>query len=138
MLGWGIPAKRFSWVGVELPGSAFEVFRSEDGQVRALGNVLPQYWNGPRKLDTESRYPSLRSCQMHAKNMVSHSDVANCSRKASRRGQVAPKRRGRPPTDREDSPLKSELETLRTENERIRAEVAYLGKLRALKSQERR
>ena len=33
---------------------------------------------------------------------------------------------------------KSELETLRTENERLRAEVAYLGKLRALRSQERR
>ena len=33
---------------------------------------------------------------------------------------------------------KSEIDTLRAENERLRAEVAYLGKLRALKSQERR
>ncbi|MDV6271433.1 IS3 family transposase [Rhodococcus globerulus] len=35
-------------------------------------------------------------------------------------------------------PPESEIETLRTENERLRAEVTYLGKLRALKSQERR
>jgi transposase len=32
----------------------------------------------------------------------------------------------------------SELERLRRENERLRAEVAYLGKLRALRAQERR
>ena len=49
-----------------------------------------------------------------------------------------PKRRGRPPTDQGDSSPKSEIETLRSENERLRAEVAYLGKLRALRSPERR
>ena len=51
---------------------------------------------------------------------------------------LLPKRRGRPPTDHRDSPPKSEIETLRSENERLRAEVAYLGKLRDLRSQERR
>ena len=51
---------------------------------------------------------------------------------------LRPKRRGRPPTDRTNEPAKSELETLRRENEQLRAEVAYLGKLRALRSQARR
>ncbi|TFC16849.1 helix-turn-helix domain-containing protein [Cryobacterium glucosi] len=51
---------------------------------------------------------------------------------------LLPKRRGRPPTDQKDSPPKSEIETLRSENERLSAEVAYLGKLRALRSPERR
>ena len=51
---------------------------------------------------------------------------------------LRPKRRGRPPTDLGDSPPKTDIETLRLENERLRAEVAYLGKLRALRSQERR
>jgi transposase-like protein len=51
---------------------------------------------------------------------------------------LRPKRRGRPPTDRENPLPEGELEALRKENERLRAEVAYLGKLRALRSQERR
>jgi putative transposase len=47
---------------------------------------------------------------------------------------------GRPgaPTDRGNLPPQNEIETLRKENELLRAEVAYLGKLRALRSQERR
>jgi transposase len=51
---------------------------------------------------------------------------------------LRPKPRGRPPTIRGNSPPESETETLRRENERLRAEVAYLGKLRALRSPERR
>ena len=51
---------------------------------------------------------------------------------------LRPKRRGRPPADRTDQRAESELDALRRENERLRAEVAYLGKLRALRSQERR
>lgn len=51
---------------------------------------------------------------------------------------LRPRRRGRPPTVRADPPAENELETLRKENERLRAEVAYLGKLRALRSPPRR
>lgn len=52
---------------------------------------------------------------------------------------LRPKPKGRPKRD-PDPPGResSELETLRRENERLRAEVAYLGKLRALMSHERR
>lgn len=51
---------------------------------------------------------------------------------------LRPKPKGRPRTD-PAAPVRepSELERLRRENERLRAEVAYLGKLRALKAQQR-
>lgn len=51
---------------------------------------------------------------------------------------LRPKRRGRPPASQPNDLPESELEKLRKENEQLRAEVAYLGKLRALRSPERR
>lgn len=49
------------------------------------------------------------------------------------------KRRGRPRRDPDaPGPALSEMEQLRRENERLRAEVAYLGKLRALMASKRR
>lgn len=72
--------------------------------------------------------------------LASPSTVANWTSIYRREGEdgLRPKRRGRPPTDRGNLAPENEIETLRKENERLRAEVAYLGKLRALKSQERR
>ncbi|WP_286140408.1 helix-turn-helix domain-containing protein [Arthrobacter sp. Rue61a] len=50
-----------------------------------------------------------------------------------------PKPKGRPRTADSPPPAEiSELERLRRENERLRAEVAYLGKLRALRAQKQR
>ncbi|SNS89812.1 helix-turn-helix domain-containing protein [Rhodococcoides kyotonense] len=49
------------------------------------------------------------------------------------------KRRGRPPAPPGSAAADaSELEQLRAENERLRTQVAYLGKLRALRDQKRR
>jgi len=72
--------------------------------------------------------------------LPSPSTVANWTSVYRREGEdgLRPKRRGRPPTDPGDPPPENEVETLRRENERLRAEVAYLGKLRALRSRERR
>lgn len=51
--------------------------------------------------------------------------------------RAKPKGRPRKPDDPPPAEV-SELELLRRENERLRVEVAYLGKLRALRAQERR
>lgn len=68
------------------------------------------------------------------------STVANWTSIYRRDGEdgLRPKPRGRPPAVGKASTAESEAEALRRENERLRVEVAYLGKLRALKSQERR
>jgi transposase-like protein len=73
-------------------------------------------------------------------DLPSPSTLANWTSIYRRDGEdgLRQKRRGRPPTDCGQYPPKSENETLRTENERVRGEVAYLGKLRALRSPERR
>lgn len=73
-------------------------------------------------------------------DLPSPTTVANWTVIYRRDGEdgLCPKKRGRPPNDRGILPQESELEALLKENERLRAEVAYLGKLRALKSQERR
>lgn len=69
-------------------------------------------------------------------DLPSPSTVANWTSIFRRDGAdgLRPKRRGRRPTSRADCPPESEIEALRRENERLRAEVAYLGKLRALRS----
>lgn len=73
-------------------------------------------------------------------DLPSPSTVTTWTNKYRRDGPDAlrPKRRGRPPTTRKDAAPETEIEALRRENERLRAEVAYLGKLRALRSPERR
>jgi transposase len=63
------------------------------------------------------------------------------ARKYRREGADAlrAKPKGRPQKPDDPPPVEvSELVRLRRENERLRAEVAYLGKLRALRAQERR
>lgn len=66
--------------------------------------------------------------------------VATWGRRYRAEGEdgLRPKPMGRPTRDPEaPARVESELERLRRENERLRAEVAYLGKLRALIAAER-
>ncbi len=51
---------------------------------------------------------------------------------------LSPKRPGRPPVAAVEASEAGELARLRRENARLQAEVAYLGKLRALMEQQRR
>jgi transposase-like protein len=51
---------------------------------------------------------------------------------------LRPKPKGRPMTNPRTTGPESELERLRRENERLRAEVAFLGKVQALRNEERR
>ncbi|RZU15443.1 helix-turn-helix protein [Kribbella rubisoli] len=51
---------------------------------------------------------------------------------------LRPKPKGRPRKDPESAPPESELERLRRENELLKAKVAYLGKLKALREQQER
>lgn len=65
--------------------------------------------------------------------------LAKWVRVHERQGEAGlrPKPQGRPQTSQRPEPELSELERLRRENERLRAEVAYLGKVRALSGQTR-
>lgn len=69
-------------------------------------------------------------------DLPSSGTVANWTRIFRRDGAdgLRPQRRGRPPTRPTDAPPDDEIGALRRENEQLRAEVAYLGKLRALRS----
>jgi transposase-like protein len=66
--------------------------------------------------------------------------LANWLRAYQRFGEAGlqPKPRGRPPAVPRPAAEPSELDRLRRENERLRAEVAYLGKLQALMAPKRR
>jgi transposase len=74
-------------------------------------------------------------------DLSSPGQVATWARGFRREGEDAlrPKPKGRRPLDPDAPPREpTEVELLRRENERLRAQVAYLGKLRALREQQRR
>ncbi|MER6989478.1 helix-turn-helix domain-containing protein [Saccharopolyspora hirsuta] len=75
-------------------------------------------------------------------DLASPKQVETWARIYRREGEdgLRPKRRGRPPkpADHQEPGGESELQALRRENERLRAENAYLGKLRALRMSEQR
>lgn len=114
-------------------------------QLRGLGALVTRerrQYDFETKLEIVHRHIAGETARVLAAEfeLPSPSTVANWASIYRREGEdgLRPKPRGRPPVNREHAPQKSEVETLRTENERLRAEVAYLGKLRALRSQQRR
>ncbi|WP_307308847.1 helix-turn-helix domain-containing protein [Pseudarthrobacter enclensis] len=114
-------------------------------QVRGSGALMTR---DRRQYDIETKLLIVRrhlqgvSGRVLAKEygLPSPGAVTNWTRIYRRDGEdgLRPKKRGRPPLNREKPVPESEVEQLRGENERLRAEVAYLGKLRALREQKRR
>lgn len=96
---------------------------------------------GRRQYDFETKLKIVRRhvngesgrARAEEHDLPSPTTVANWTVIYRRDGEdgLRPKRRGRPPTDREDSPPKGELETLRTENETSRRS-RVLGKIAGL------
>lgn len=73
--------------------------------------------------------------------LSSPNEIERWTRKYRNEGEggLRPQRRDRPPRPWISEPgERSELKQLRSENEQLRAEVAYLGKLRALRVQKLR
>ena len=89
-----------------------------------------------RFLDGESKLSLAQEFDLSSPKLVE-----TWARRFRNEGEDAlrPRPKGRPPTDPDaSSTQQSELQQLRRENERLKAEVAYLGKLRALRAPERR
>ena len=117
----------------------------ERWQVRGSGALMTR---DRRQYDIETKLLIVRrhlqgvSGRVLAKeyDLPSPGTVTNWTRIYRRDGEdgLRPKKRGRRPVNRENPLPESEVELLRREGERLRAEVAYLGKLRALRAQERR
>ncbi|MCK5757285.1 MAG: transposase [Mycobacterium sp.] len=93
------------------------------------------------KLEIVERYVGGATALALAReyDLPSPNTVSNWARMYRRDGEdgLRPKPRGRRPIDPQGRCPAGEVEQLRAENERLRAEVAYLGKLRALTSQQR-
>jgi len=139
----GFTAKSVS-ISLDLAGAPVQMLYQR-WQLRGSGALMTRdrkQYDFETKLEIVHRHIEGESGRTLSEefDLPSPSTVANWTSIFRRDGVdgLRPKRRGRPPTIRGDSPPESETEALRRENERLRAEVAYLGKLRALKSPERR
>lgn len=106
-----------------------------------MANTTKQVYPFELKLALVERYIAGETAQdLAAEAGLSSSGLLKNWAAAYRRDgadALRPKPRGRAGTPG-SPPAEPELERLRREKERLRAEVAYLGKLRALRAQERR
>ena len=114
-------------------------------QLRGRGALVTRdrrQYDFQTKLEIVRRHVNGESGRVLAEeyDLPSPTTVANWAVIYRRDGEdgLRPKQRGRPTAEPGKRPPDNEIEALRKENEKLRAEVAYLGKLRALRSQERR
>lgn len=114
----------------------------ERWQLRGAGALMTRerrQYDFETKLAIVERYVGGATALALAReyDLPSPNTVSNWARNFRRDGEAGlrPKPRVRPPS--QSARPAGEVEQLRAENERLRAEVAYLGKLRALKSHQR-
>jgi transposase-like protein len=89
-----------------------------------------------RFLSGESKVGLARELQLSSPKLI---DKWVGQYRAEGEDGLRPRPKGRPTTNRDsEKKPESELQQLRRENERLRAEVAFLGKVQALRDEERR
>ncbi|WP_372450819.1 helix-turn-helix domain-containing protein [Mycolicibacterium goodii] len=135
----GFTAKSVA-LSLDLAGAPVQMLHQR-WQLRGSGALVTRdrkQYDFETKLEIVLRHTKGESGRALAEefDLPSPSTVANWTSIFRRDGAdgLRPKRRGRPLSRRADCPAEDETEALRRENERLRAEVAYLGKLRALRS----
>jgi transposase-like protein len=122
-------------VGRQAVGVLFERWRIHGREALVEKRTKRQY-SFETKLEIVRRYlagePAMELCEEFG--LSSRRLLTKWARLFGEQGEdgLRPKPKGRPPSRPAPEPG-SELERLRAENERLRAEVAYLGKLKALR-----
>ena len=139
LFGQGFTAKVVARA-LGLAGSAVQLLYQR-WQLRGSGALVTRdrkQYDFQTKLEIVRRHVKGESGRALAEefDLPSPGTVANWTTIFRRDGAdgLRPKRRGRPPAIGVARPPETENEALRRENEQLRAEVAYLGKLRALRS----
>jgi transposase-like protein len=141
--GWGEKA-----VASRLGVGKYSIRRLYDrwrvrGGTTLLTKPTKRFFSFEFKLDAVRRYISGANRVALAKELQLSSPklIENWVRQYRTEGEdgLRPKPKGRPKTNPEaPAQPESELQRLRRENERLRAEVAFLGKVKALRDEERR
>ena len=141
--GWGAKSvARKLGVSAEAVSSIYDRWRVRGGTA-LVTKPTKRFFSFEFKLDAVRRFQAGESKVALAKELQLSSPelIKKWARQYRNDGEdgLRPKPKGRPKTAAATAKRpESELQRLRRENERLKAEVAFLGKVRALRDEERR